>query len=114
MSKEVGKPIEWRGDSRQQVQSWPKAARFRAGTALDDVAYGDTPPDFKPMQSIGPGVQEIRIRDDQTNQYRVVLTARFSDAVYVLHAFQKKTQKTSQRDLDTAKRRFAELKDEKK
>ena len=114
MTQREKKPIEWRGDSRQQVQTWPKAARTRVGTGLRAVERGKLPPDFKPMQSIGPGVQEMRIRDDQTNQYRVVLTARFPDAIYILHAFQKKTQKTSPRDLSIAKRRFAELKDEKK
>jgi phage-related protein len=60
------------------------------------------------MPSIGKGVEEIRIWDD-SGTYRVIYTARIADAVYVLHTFQKKTQATSKRDLDTAKERFAYL-----
>jgi phage-related protein len=66
------------------------------------------PDDFKPMPAIGKGVEEIRVWDD-TGTFRVIYTARLADAIYVLHAFQKKTQATSQRDIDTAKARFAEL-----
>jgi phage-related protein len=60
------------------------------------------------MPTIGRGVEEVRIRDD-TGNYRVLYTARLADAVYVLHAFQKKTQRTSQRDIETAKVRFREM-----
>lgn len=66
------------------------------------------PDDFKPMPAIGKGVEEIRVWDD-TGTFRVIYTARLADAIYVLHAFQKKTQATSQRGIDTAKARFAEL-----
>ena len=66
------------------------------------------PDDFKPMPSIGKGVEEIRVRDE-TGAYRVVYTARLAEAVYVLHAFQKKTQATSKRDIDLAAERFKEL-----
>ena len=66
------------------------------------------PDDLKPMPSIGKGVEEIRVRDD-TGAYRVIYTARLADAVYVLHAFQKKTQATSKRDIELAKQRFALL-----
>lgn len=61
------------------------------------------------MTSIGKGVEEIRIRDE-SGIYRVIYTARLTDAVYVLHAFQKKSQTTSKRDLEIAKRQFAILK----
>lgn len=60
------------------------------------------------MPSIGKGVEEIRVWDD-AGTFRVIYTARMADAVYVLHAFQKKTQATSKRDIDTAKLRFAQL-----
>jgi phage-related protein len=60
------------------------------------------------MPTIGKGVEEIRVWDD-AGTFRVIYTARWADAVYVLHAFQKKTQATSKRDIDTAKARFAEL-----
>ncbi|MEQ6886674.1 type II toxin-antitoxin system RelE/ParE family toxin [Salicola sp. Rm-C-2C1-2] len=66
------------------------------------------PDDFKPMKSIGAGVEEIRIKESG-NAYRVVYIARFEDAVHVLHAFQKKSQKTSKRDLEVATQRFKQL-----
>lgn len=65
-------------------------------------------PMTKPMPMIGKGVEEIRIRDD-SGIYRVISTARFTDAVFVLHAFQKKTQRTSQRDIEIASARFREM-----
>ena len=69
---------------------------------------GEQPDDFKPMPSIGKGVEEIRVRDD-SGIYRVIYTARLADAVYVLHAFQKKTQTTAKRDIALASKRYAEL-----
>ena len=63
------------------------------------------------MPSIGKSVEEIRVRDD-SSFYRVIYAARFADAVYVLHAFQKKTQATSKRDIATARERFAQLRRE--
>jgi phage-related protein len=66
------------------------------------------PDDFKPMPTIGRGIEEIRIRDD-SGFYRVLYTARFTDAVFVLHAFEKKTQRTSKRDIEIAKTRFREM-----
>ena len=75
---------------------------------MDRVQDGLQPDDWKPMPSVGVGVQEIRVRDE-TGAYRVIYVAKFSDAVYVLHAFQKKTQKTSRVDLALATKRFAEV-----
>jgi phage-related protein len=60
------------------------------------------------MPTIGRGVEEIRIRDD-SGIYRVLYTARFAEAVFVLHAFEKKTQRTYQRDIEIAKARFREM-----
>jgi len=71
------------------------------------VQHGEQPDDFKPMPSIGKGVGEIRVRDD-SGAYRIIYTARLADIVVVLHVFAKKTQATSVRDLDIAKRRFNE------
>ncbi|MDD2467974.1 MAG: type II toxin-antitoxin system RelE/ParE family toxin, partial [Desulfobulbus sp.] len=79
-----------------------------AGYQLDKVQRGEQPDDFKPMPSIGKGVEEIRIWDD-SGTYRVIYTAKLADAVYVLHAFQKKTQATSKRDIDLAQIRYSEL-----
>jgi phage-related protein len=72
------------------------------------VQRGEQPDDFKPMPAIGTGVEELRVKED-SGEYRVVYTARFGGAVYVLHAFQKKTRVTSRRDIEIAKQRFAQL-----
>jgi phage-related protein len=102
------KPIEFLGDSLHSLREFPDDAKRDAGYQLDRVQHGLQPDDFKPMPTIGKGVEEIRVRDD-TGAYRVIYTARLADAVYVLHAFQKKTQATSKRDIDLAKQRFALL-----
>ena len=80
----------------------------RCGLSTGQVQRGEQPDDFKPMPSISKGVEEIRMWDD-TGTYRVVYTARLADEVYVLHAFQKKTQATAKRDIELAKKRFTEL-----
>ncbi|MDF0672814.1 MAG: type II toxin-antitoxin system RelE/ParE family toxin [Nitrospira sp.] len=90
------------------MREFPEAARHDAGYQLDKVQRGEQPDDFKPMPSIGKGVEEIRMWDD-TGTYRMVYTARLADAVYVLHAFQKKTQATAKRDIELAKKRITEL-----
>ncbi|MEY2838610.1 MAG: hypothetical protein RJB60_909 [Pseudomonadota bacterium] len=102
------KPVRFLGDALKSLRDFPEDAKQDAGYQLDKVQRGEQPDDFKPMPSIGKGVEEIRIWDD-SGTYRVVYTARLADAVYVLHAFQKKTQATSKRDIDTAKERFAQL-----
>lgn len=102
------KPVRFVGDSLKCLREFPSDARQDAGRQLDRVQRGKQPDDFKPMPSIGRGVEEIRVWDD-AGAFRVVYTARLTEAVYVLHAFQKKTQTTSKRDIDTAKARFAQL-----
>ena len=102
------KRVTFLGDSLKRVREFPEDARQDAGYQLDRVQRGMQPDDFKPMPSIGKGVEEIRVRDE-TGAYRVVYTARLAEAVYVLHAFQKKTQATSKRDIDLAVERFKEL-----
>ena len=102
------KPVQFLGDSLKNLRGFPSDAKQDAGRQLDKVQRGKQPDDFKAMPSIGKGVEEIRIWDD-AGAFRVIYTARLADAVYVLHAFQKKTQATSKRDIDTAKLRFAQL-----
>lgn len=102
------KPIEFLGDSLRSLREFPDDAKRDAGYQLDRVQHGLQPDDFKPMPTIGKGVEEIRVRDD-SGAYRIIYTARLADAVYVLHAFQKKTQATSKRDIELAKQRFALL-----
>lgn len=102
------KPVRFLGDSLKRLREFPEAAKQDTGYQLDKVQKGQQPDDFKPMPSIGKGVEEIRVRDD-TGIYRTIYTARIADAVYVLHAFQKKTQTTSKSDIDIAKERYTEL-----
>ena len=87
---------------------FPEEVRHDTGYQLEKVQRGDAPDDFKPIPAIGKGVEEIRVRDE-SGAYRVIYTARLADAVYVLHAFQKKTQATAKRDIDLARKRYADL-----
>ena len=102
------KPVCFLGDSLKRLRDFPDDARQDAGHQIDLVQRGRQPDDFKPMPSIGKGVEELRIWDD-SGTYRVMYTARIMNAVYVFHAFQKKTQVTSKRDIDIAKDRYAQL-----
>ena len=102
------KPIEFCGDSLDCLREFPSDARRAVGFQLDRVERGLEPFDWKPMATVGPGVREIRVRDD-SGAFRVLYVAKFADAVYVLHCFQKKTQATSRRDLNLAEQRYREL-----
>ena len=102
------KPIEFRGSSLDDLRTFPQEAKREAGFQLDQVQRGEDPNDWKPMNTVGSGVKEIRVMD-ATSAFRVIFVAKLADAVYVLHCFQKKTAKTSKPDLDLAKRRFRDL-----
>ena len=92
----------------EDLSCFPAAARRKAGFQLFQVQQGDDPDDWKPMTDIGPGVKEIRI-SEKDGAFRVLYVASFAAAVYVLHCFQKKTQKTSGADRELAKRRYKDL-----
>jgi phage-related protein len=102
------KEIEFLGDSLKAIVNFPRNARQAAGRQLAKVQNGNPPDDFKPMPDIGKGVEEIRVRD-QSGIYRVIYTARLADAIYILHAFQKKTMQTSNQDIEVARKRFKKL-----
>ena len=102
------KPVEFRGSALDDLRAFPEAARREAGYQLDRVQHGREPDDWKPMTAVGRGVREIRIRD-AVGAFRVLYVAKFDDAVYVLHCFQKKTQRTSKADLKLAAHRYREL-----
>ena len=102
------KPVEFRGSALDDLRAFPQAARREAGYQLDQVQHGRNPDDWKPMNTVGRGVGEIRIRD-AAGAFRVLFVARFEDAVYVLHCFQKKTQKTSKADMNLAAQRYRDL-----
>lgn len=102
------KLIQFLGNSLKCLRAFPNDVRQDIGYQLDRIQRGEQPNDFKPMPSIGKGVEEIRVRDD-SGTFRAIYTARLSEIVYVLHVFQKKTQATSKQDIDIAKMRFAQL-----
>ena len=102
------KPISWLGTSREDVKSFPEKVRQIVGAELMAVQSGYEPSDWKPMSSIGPGVREIRVQYE--GQYRIIYIARFSESIYVLHAFRKKTQRTSKQDMDLARNRLKLIK----
>jgi phage-related protein len=102
------KPLSFRGRALDDLRAFPEAARREAGYQLDKLQNEQKPIDWKPMPSIGKGVEEIRLRDE-AGAFRVIDIARFADAVHVLHCFQKKSQKTIKTDLEQATRRYNEL-----
>lgn len=103
------KPITFHGDSLDRLREFPQETRQQAGHELYEVQKGAEPTNWKPMSTVGVDVREIRV-GDASRAYRVIYIASLPDAIHVLHAFQKKTQKTAQRDLDLASARLKELK----
>jgi phage-related protein len=101
------KQLRWLGDSLEEVKAFSDDAKRSAGHQLGLVQAGLEPLDWKPMESVGAGVKEIRIRVETS--YRVLYVAKFNEAVYVIHAFVKKTQKTSRRDIDLSAERYKAL-----
>jgi len=96
------------GGSRGDLKVFPADARRQAGYQLDKVQRGAEPEDRKPLTTVGQGVQELRIRE-ASGAFRVVYIATLPEGVYVLHCFQKKTEKTSRKDIRLAKLRFKAL-----
>jgi phage-related protein len=101
------KDLRWVGRALEDVRDFPAAVRRDAGHQLYLIQLGLVPTDWRPMPSVGPGVVELRLHDDA--EHRVFYVAKFAEAVYVLHAFEKKTQKTAQRDIDIGRDRLKEL-----
>jgi phage-related protein len=99
------KPVRFMGSAKDDLSAFPESARTRAGYELFMVQVGRDPDDWKPMPTVGRGACEVRVRD-QAGAFRVVYVAKFEDAVYVLHAFQKKSRKTSPSDLKLARQRY--------
>ena len=102
------KELLFLGRSRADLRGFPEGARTDAGRELLKVQHGAEPTNWKPMTSIGSGVAEIRV-SDATGAFRVVYVAKFEEAVYVLHCFEKRQQKTSRADLDLATSRYRDL-----
>ena len=102
------KAVIWMGASREDLRAFPAAARRQAGYQLNKVQRGDEPENWKPLNTVGRGVRELRIRET-SGAFRVVYIATLPKGIYVLHCFQKKTQKTSRKDIQLAKLRFKAL-----
>jgi phage-related protein len=99
------KLIRFVGSAKDDLSAFPKAVRARAGQELFMVQLERDPDDWKPLSIVGPGAKEIRVRDT-AGAFRVIYVVKLEDAVYVLHAFQKKTQKISREDMKLAKERY--------
>jgi phage-related protein len=93
------------GSSREDLRAFPRQARREIGYQSENVQEGVDPDDWKPMSTVGSGVREIRVRES-SGTFRCIYLATRPEGIYVLHCFQKKTQKTSRQDLDLAARRF--------
>lgn len=102
------KPLEFLGSSLKDLKAFSPLARREAGYQLDLVQDGLEPADWKPFKSVGAGVREIRVAE-QDGAFRVMYVATFPEAVYVLHCFVKKTQQTELKDVRVAKKRFDDL-----
>lgn len=103
------KTLKFIGSSLKDLSDFPAEARREAGFDLWQVQLGLMPRDFKPMLNVGAGAYEIRIKIG--TQWRVIYVANRSDAVYVLHAFQKTSQKTAKKDIDLAADRYRQIKE---
>jgi phage-related protein len=97
--------VRWMGDSHAIVKSFPKGAKSNLGYDLDRIQRGLSPLDSKPLPGVGRGVFELRDEDERA-WYRVIYLKKIEGFIYVLHAFEKRTNQTSQKDLDTAKARL--------
>jgi phage-related protein len=102
---QIMKPIIFLGDSRDRLREFPADGRARAGLELREVQKGHEPTDWKPMKAVGIGVREVRIRLS-SGAFRVIYLAALPDCVVVLHAFEKKTQQTSQKEIELAAQRL--------
>ncbi len=100
--------IVFLGDALERLRDFPEGARREAGVQLHKVQLGLDPANWKPMASVGAGVREVRI-SEEGGAFRVLYVTRIGDAVHVLHAFQKKTRKTAQSELDLASTRLRML-----
>lgn len=102
------KPVVWMGSSREALREFPETVQDSMGFELYRVQCGLDPKDRKPMTSVGAGVKEIRVRD-QAGIFRMIYLATRPEGVYVLHCFQKKTQRTSRADLELAAKRLKSI-----
>ena len=101
------KPLAWLGSCLDDVRAFPAEARREAGYQLGRVQQGLMPSDWKPMATVGSGVIEIRIHTRA--EHRVFYVAKYAEAIYVIHAFEKRTRQTPRADIELARKRLADL-----
>jgi phage-related protein len=101
------KSLNFVGSSLDDLRNFPDEARRAAGFELHAVQSGLEPSDWRPITIVGSGVREIRIHI--LGEWRVMYVAKFQNSVYVLHAFQKKTRRTNQQDIDLACKRYKQI-----
>lgn len=101
------KLLKFIGSSLDDLRNFPYEARKAAGFELYSVQCGLEPTDWKPISTIGHGVKEIRIH--VLGEWRIIYVAKFEDAIYVLHSFQKKSRKTGKHDIEIARRRYKQI-----
>lgn len=110
MASEPLKPVRWIGSSRDDVKSFPQPVRRDIGQALYAAQKGQTDPAAKPLKGFGGGTVLEIVTDHRGGTWRSVYTVRFRDAVYVLHAFQKKARSgisAPKRELDLIRQRLS-------
>ena len=106
----VPRPVVWLGNSKKNIQDFPKGAQKLLGDELQLIQFGGMPKDAKPFKGVGSGVLEIALRY-ASDAYRVVLAVQIGNRIYVLHAFQKKSKRggeTPKREVDLIRKRYAE------
>jgi phage-related protein len=106
----VPRPVVWLGSSKSNVRDFPKGAQKLLGDELQLIQFGGMPKDAKPFKGVGSGVLEIALRY-ASDAYRVVLAVQIGKRIYILHAFQKKSNrgvKTPKRDVDLIRKRYVE------
>ena len=103
------KPVQFHGTAREDMRKFPDEAKKEMGYQIHRLQHGLDPVNYKDMNSVGPGAREIRIRCED-GIFRTIYVAKFDDKIHILHAFQKKTQKTSKNDIKLAKERYKTLK----
>jgi phage-related protein len=103
----IEKPVAWLGSSLDDVRAFPAEVRRAAGYQLGRVQQGLMPDDWKPMTTVGAGVYEIRIHTEL--EHRVFYVAKYEEAVYVIHAFEKRTHQTREADIALARKRLADF-----
>lgn len=103
----IEKPLAWLGSSLDDVRAFPDEAKRAAGYQLGRVQQGLMPDDWKPMTTVGVGVYEIRIHTEL--EHRVFYVAKYEEAVFVIHAFEKRTPQTREADIALARKRLADF-----